>query len=68
MEIYVADEANANYLGPAPLEEIARQIRASHGPSGPNVEYLTRLAKALREMGAEDEHVFALEAMLEGRE
>jgi glutathione-specific gamma-glutamylcyclotransferase len=66
--LYVANEANANYLGPAPLEEIARQIRASHGPSGSNVEYLIRLAEALREMGAEDEHVFSLEALLEGRE
>jgi len=66
--LYVANEANENYLGPASLEAIARQIRGSHGPSGSNAEYLIRLAEALRAMGAEDDHVFSLEALLEGRE
>jgi len=44
---------------------MARQISESRGPSGPNVEYVVRLAEALREMGAEDDHVFALEARLQ---
>ncbi|MCZ6782967.1 MAG: gamma-glutamylcyclotransferase [Proteobacteria bacterium] len=65
--VYVATERNPNYLGAAPLEQVAAQVRASRGPSGDNPEYVFRLADALREMGAEDEHVFALEALLERR-
>ncbi len=66
--VYVATERNPNYLGPAPLAAIASQVRESHGPSGPNLEYVLRLADALRGMGAEDEHVFALEALLSADE
>lgn len=66
--VYVATERNPNYLGPAPLAAIASQVRASQGPSGPNLEYVLRLAEALRAMGVEDEHVFALEALLSAGE
>jgi cation transport regulator ChaC len=62
--VYVATPDNPNYLGPAPLEAIAAQVRASSGPSGVNVEYVEALARALHEMDAEDEHVFALAALL----
>ncbi len=62
--VYVATESNPNYLGPAPLPEIADQVRRSRGPSGANPEYVLRLAEALREMGADDAHVFALEALV----
>jgi glutathione-specific gamma-glutamylcyclotransferase len=62
--VYVATDANVNYLGPAPLHVIAAQVRASSGPSGGNLEYVESLAAALREMGAEDEHVFALARLL----
>ena len=55
-----AAAGNPNYLGPAPLSDIAAQVRLSTGPSGSNVEYVVRLAAALREMCAEDAHVFAL--------
>ncbi len=58
---YVAPPANDHYLGPAPIAAIAAQVRASAGPSGPNDEYVFRLADALRSMGAVDTHVFALE-------
>ncbi len=58
--LYVAGPHNPNYLGPAPLERIAAQVRASAGPSGPTEEYVLRLAEALRAMGAQDRHVFAL--------
>ena len=58
---YLATPDNPEYLGPAPVPAIAEQILRSHGPSGPNVEYLLRLADALRELAADDEHVFALE-------
>ncbi len=62
--VYWASEHNPNYLGPAPLAEIAAQIVRSIGPSGPNVEYVLRLAEALRAMGVTDEHVFALEHLV----
>jgi cation transport regulator ChaC len=62
--VYLATGENPNYLGPAPLDQIASQVRASTGPSGGNVEYVESLARALREMGAEDEHVFALAGLV----
>jgi len=58
--VYVASEDNPNYVGPAPLEEIAAHVLGAHGPSGPNDEYVFELAAALRAMGAEDRHVFAV--------
>ena len=63
--MYVATPSNRNFLGEAPLDEIAQQVLRSHGPSGPNVEYVLRLAAALRELGAEDEHVFEVEQQLQ---
>lgn len=62
--VYIASEDNAAYLGPAPDADIARHIARSGGPSGPNRDYLLDLAAALRELDAEDEHVFALERHL----
>jgi len=64
--IYMADETNPHFLGPAPVPAIADQIRAANGASGPNAEYVCRLADSLRELGADDPHVFALEARLLG--
>ena len=61
---YVATEENEAYLGPATEREIAEQIATSHGPSGPNRDYLIELASALRDLGVADTHVFALEAYL----
>ena len=60
--VYIAPTDNFAFLGDAPLEEMARHIQTSAGPSGTNVDYLLELAAALRKMGAEDPHVFALEA------
>lgn len=62
--VYIAIPDNPNYLGPAEAEAIARQVRAAHGPSGPNIDYVLRLAEALREIGADDPHVFAIERLL----
>jgi cation transport regulator ChaC len=66
--VYVAPPGNPNYLGPAPLDAIAAQVRESSGPSGSNAEYVLRLAACLREIGGEDEHVFALAEHLDRSE
>jgi cation transport regulator ChaC len=62
--LYLATPENTNYLGPAPLDAIAAQVRSARGPSGSNVEYVLRLASELRRMGETDPHVFALEALV----
>lgn len=62
--VYLATEDNPEFLGHASDEDIAAQVRASHGPSGANVEYVLRLAAALRDLGAHDEHIFAIETLL----
>ncbi len=62
--VYRATEKNRNFIGPAPLEDMAAQITRCVGPSGSNVEYLTRLAEALREMGRPDPHVEELVGVL----
>jgi cation transport protein ChaC len=62
--VYIADENNEAYLGPASEEAIAQHIARSAGPSGSNREYLLRLAAALRAMGEHDAHVFNIERHL----
>lgn len=62
--VYVAGPTNENYLGPAPVDAIARQVAGARGPSGANDEYVFALAIALRRMGVTDPHVFALETAL----
>ena len=44
---FVATSKSVNWLGPASVEAVAQQIAAATGPSGPNYEYLERLAEAL---------------------
>ena len=61
---YRAHERNSNYLGPAPLAQIAEQVRRARGPSGDNVEYVTKLAEQMCEMGVQDEHVLELYGLL----
>lgn len=62
--VYIADEHNAAWLGPATDAAIARQIAAASGPSGANRDYLVHLADALRAQHADDDHVFAIEREL----
>jgi cation transport protein ChaC len=62
--VYIATEDNAAFLGAAPERDIARQIAASSGPSGRNRDYLMELAAALRALGKDDPHVFAIERHL----
>lgn len=67
--VYVASSdvaRNRNWLGSAPLVEVARTVRLARGPSGANLEYALQLASALRQMGKQDDDLFALEALLLG--
>lgn len=61
---YIAPEGNAWDVGDERIEAIAARIAQSVGPSGTNVDYLLRLAAALRELGDDDEHVRELERMV----
>jgi cation transport protein ChaC len=63
--VYVAMEDNHAYLGPADLAEVASHISRARGPSGSNKDYLLQLAHALRQLGDDDPHVYALEALLQ---
>jgi cation transport regulator ChaC len=62
--VYIAMADNAAWLGPADDVAIAHHVVASSGPSGSNADYVFDLATALRELDAEDPHVFAVEAHL----
>ncbi|CAN8273355.1 unnamed protein product [Cochlearia groenlandica] len=52
--------SNKYYLGPAPLEDMARQIATANGPCGNNRDYLFLLEKALHDIGHEEEYVIEL--------
>ncbi|XP_038638732.1 glutathione-specific gamma-glutamylcyclotransferase 1 [Scyliorhinus canicula] len=62
--VYIATPQNPLYLGPAPADDIARQIVGCCGCSGHNLEYLLRLAQFMHSTcpGVEDEHLFSIEA------
>ena len=62
---YVAGAGNPNDLGPAPLSRIAEQVCRAAGPSGSNVDYVSRLDRALDELGVDDSHVAALARLVE---
>jgi cation transport regulator ChaC len=62
--VYIALAGNPHWLGAAAPLEIARHIGRAHGPSGPNREYLLRLARALQDLGPGDEHVCELVALV----
>lgn len=62
--VYIATPDNEAFLGPASEDHIAQHIAQSKGPSGPNDEYLLRLADALDDLGADDPHVFSIASFL----
>ncbi|EFN82025.1 putative glutathione-specific gamma-glutamylcyclotransferase 2 [Harpegnathos saltator] len=66
LTIYIGDEKNPNYAGTENIDTIARHILVSRGISGSNVEYLYKLASAMRMIapGVQDEHLFALEKIV----
>lgn len=59
MEVFIGTPENEQFAGPMALDELARLIFESRGPSGTNREYLFGLETALATLGpdAEDEHV-----------
>lgn len=62
--LYVADQHNSAFLGPASMIQLANHIAASEGPSGSNRDYVLQLAQALEELGDDDAHVRELAALL----
>jgi cation transport regulator ChaC len=58
--VYVAKQDNPHFLGPLDDHLIAAHVAKSHGPSGPNRDYVLRLHEALRELGVADAHVQAI--------
>ncbi len=61
---YIARPHNPHYLGESSLEDIARQIRLSHGPSGSNKEYILKLHQTLEQHHIQDKHVDALAQLI----
>jgi glutathione-specific gamma-glutamylcyclotransferase len=61
---WIASPENPYHLGPAPLAAMLAQIESAVGPSGPNVEYVLRLAEALADLGVPDPHVDEVAAAL----
>lgn len=54
---YLAMTGNPNYLGEASVDDIARQVVRTGGPSGSNADYVLQLHAALQSYGVVDEHV-----------
>jgi len=68
--LYLATVDNESFNDESDLEKIADQIYYAEGISGTNREYVYKLANAMRTHypGNDDEHLFALEAILKRRE
>lgn len=64
--LYVAAPDNPNFVGHAPLADIAAIVRIAEGPSGSNREYVVRLDESLIEMGGRDPHVSELAQLIGG--
>lgn len=63
--VYQARAENPGFVANAADHSIAEIVRSARGPSGDNQSYVRRLAQALREIGEDDPHVFAIERLLD---
>ncbi|KAK6465883.1 ChaC-like protein [Scheffersomyces coipomensis] len=48
--IYIGTIDNESFIGPEAIEDTGKVIKHSQGPSGPNLEYLSNLANAVRHL------------------
>lgn len=55
--IYLGSKSHRQYAGPDAVENMAKTIATSVGPSGKNTEYLFNLADALKDLSVQDDHV-----------
>ena len=57
--VYIGTPENDQFVGPQDPQQLAEHIYQSHGPSGPNRDYLLELEAALNSLSPEsgDEHV-----------
>jgi len=63
---YVGRNDNPSFIGSEPLDKLAHRIWQSVGPSGPNKDYLFKLAESVRKLSPQsyDSHLLALETMV----
>jgi len=63
---YIGRNDNPSFIGSEPLGKLAHRIWQSIGPSGPNKDYLFKLAESVRKLSphSHDSHLLALEAMV----
>jgi glutathione-specific gamma-glutamylcyclotransferase len=62
--VYQARAENPGFVANADEQSIADVVRSARGPSGDNASYVRELAQALRLLGEDDPHVFAIERLL----
>ena len=63
--VYQARPNNPGFVANSDERSIAAIVRSARGPSGDNASYVRQLAHALRELGENDPHVFAIERLLD---
>ena len=61
---FIANRHHRQYAGGLPVATQVRVVRASHGASGPNAEYVINTADHLAELGVRDPHVAHIAARL----
>ncbi len=64
--VFLVDEKHAQYAGRLEVAEQARLVRAAHGESGPNTEYVIETAKILASLGIRDRYLDELVEVLGG--
>lgn len=60
--VYIGTPENEQFVGPQDPQQLAEHIFRSHGPSGPNKDYLLNLDQALNELSPKsgDHHIHDL--------